>query len=119
MEEFPSRRNLLDKETRKKLPKLYETEGQGLEAQALVKFFSPDTNWIWYATEFDGKDLFFGLVIGHEIELGYFSLSELEQADSGLGLRIERDQYFEACTLSSLKALHGGHGDEHFDATLP
>ena len=65
---------LLDPETREKLPKLYDNEEQGLEAKALVKFFTPDAQWTWYASEFDGEDVFFGLVSGFEVELGYFSV---------------------------------------------
>lgn len=38
--------------------------------------------------------LFFGYVIGLEAELGYFSLSELEQIRGALGLPVERDLYF-------------------------
>ena len=36
---------------------------------ALVKFFTPDGNWTWFAFEFDGDDTFFGFVRGHENEL--------------------------------------------------
>jgi len=42
----------------------YGGEEKGLEALAQVKFFTPDSNWIWYASEFDGEDIFFGLVSG-------------------------------------------------------
>ena len=51
-------------------------------------------------------DTFFGLVAGHEIELGYFSLCELEEAKGPLGLPIERDLYFKPKTLKELKELH-------------
>ena len=43
------------------------------------------------AFEFDGHDLFFGLVEGHVKELGYFSLSELQRVKGPMGLPIERD----------------------------
>jgi hypothetical protein len=52
-------------------------------------------------TEFDGEDLFFGLVQGLEEELGYFSLSELESVRV-LGLPVERDLYFTPKPLSEL-----------------
>jgi len=39
----------LDQESQKNLPKLYEMEEKGLKAQAQLKFFTPDTNWPWYA----------------------------------------------------------------------
>ena len=53
-DDYPRRYPLLDQESRKKLPKLYENEDKGLDAHALVKFFTPDSNWTWYASEFDG-----------------------------------------------------------------
>ena len=33
---------------------------------AQVKFFTPDSNLTWYASEFDGEDIFFGLVSGFD-----------------------------------------------------
>ena len=97
---------LLPKEIREKLPPLYANEEIGLAAQALVKFFTPDSNWTWYGSEFDGKDTFFGLVSGFEVELGYFFLSELESARGPLGLPIERDLHFEPKTLEKLLEEH-------------
>ncbi len=93
---------LLTKEILEKLPKLYSQEEKGLEAVAVVKFFTPDSNWTWYATEFDGEDLFFGLVDGFEKEIGYFRLSELQSVKGALGLPIERDMYFKPKTLKEL-----------------
>ena len=88
---------LLTKENREALPPLYANEDKE-DPNAIVKFFTPFSSWTWYATEFDGKDTFFGLVDGHEKELGYFSLSELES----LGAKIERDQWFSPTPLSKL-----------------
>ena len=51
---------LITNKIRKKLPKLYEQESKGFNAIAYVKFFTPDSNWSWYVTEFDGEDIFFG-----------------------------------------------------------
>jgi hypothetical protein len=93
---------LLTKEVLKKLPKLYSQESKGMEALAVVKFFTPDSNWTWYASEFDGKDTFFGLVDGFEKQLGYFSLSELQEIRGALGLPVERDMYFKPKTLREL-----------------
>ena len=97
---------LLPDEIREKLPKLYETEEIGLLAVAIVKYFSPDGGWTWYASEFDGEDIFFGLVDGYETELGYFSLSELQGLRGALGLPIERDLYYKPKTLKELIAYH-------------
>jgi hypothetical protein len=97
---------LLDEKTRLKLPALRSGEELGLDANAQVKFFTPDSNWTWYASEFDGEDVFFGLVSGFEVELGYFTLSELKEARGPLGLQIERDLHFEPKTLGELQKLH-------------
>ena len=93
---------LLTKEVLRKLPELYSQEDKGLEAIAVVKFFTPDSAWTWFATEFDGEDLFYGLVYGFEKELGYFRLSELKQIKGKLGLPIERDRYFIPKPLKEL-----------------
>ncbi|HMN11530.1 MAG TPA: DUF2958 domain-containing protein [Bellilinea sp.] len=97
---------LLPDEIRAQLPPLYSGEEQGLEARALVKFFTPDSNWTWYASEFDGEDRFFGLVSGFEVELGYFSLSELESVRGPWGLPVERDKFFEPTSLRELQEQH-------------
>jgi Protein of unknown function (DUF2958) len=110
---------LLPSEVRRKLPPLYSGEEKGLEALAVVKFFTPDGNWTWYASEgspvdanscYDTQEekvdfLFFGLVSGHEVELGYFSLKELETIRGPLGLPIERDFSFKPRTLGELQRL--------------
>lgn len=97
---------LMTEEIRERLPELGATEDQGLDVLAPVKYFTPDAGWTWYASEFDGDDLFFGLVIGLEIELGYFSLSELQQVRGPLGLAIERDLYYEPRSLRELRDHH-------------
>lgn len=103
---IPRGHELLPAEIRAQLPKLYENEEYGLDAKAMVKFFTPDSNWTWYASEFDGEDILFGLVSGLEVELGYFSLSELESVRGPLGLPIERDLYYAPQTLKNLMAFH-------------
>lgn len=86
--------SLLPPEIRKAMPALKSTEALGMDAPIIVKFFTPTSNWTWYATEFDGDDMFFGLVDGFEKELGYFSLRELESVRGPYGVAIERDLYF-------------------------
>lgn len=86
------------------LPPLYSQEDQGEEAIALVKFFAPWTNWTWYASEYDPTErLFFGVVVGHEREYGYFSLDELEAISGPGGLRIERDLYWTPKPLAECR----------------
>jgi hypothetical protein len=94
---------LLTQAVRSRLPPLGSTD-QLPHDEVLVqtKFFTPDSGWTWYATEFDGGDIFFGLVAGFEVELGYWSLSELEAARGPWGLPIERDLWFKPTPLSQL-----------------
>ena len=108
-------------------PPLYTNEAIGFEAQAIVKYFTPDAHWTWYASEasamfadgtykplseVDLSDphledvIFFGLVSGDEIEAGYFSLAELRAARGALGLPIERDLYYEPKPLRELEEQH-------------
>lgn len=78
------------------LPKLYSQENVK-DPTVYVKFFTPWSNWTWYATEGEqqGEDfIFFGYVIGHEREWGYFSLNELSSVTGPMGLKIERDIHF-------------------------
>ena len=42
---IPRGHELLPPEIREQLPDLYSGEEYGLEAKALVKFFTPDSNW--------------------------------------------------------------------------
>ena len=95
---------LLTKKNRADLPALYSQEETVPEEQiAVVKFFTPDAQWTWYATEFDSETgMFFGLVDGLEKELGYFSLAELQSARGPLGLPIERDMYWTPVKLSEV-----------------
>jgi DUF2958 family protein len=97
---------LLDPATRAKLPEIYSGREKRLGPEATEKFFTPDSNWTWHASEFDGEDIFFGLVVGFEIELGYFSLRELEEAKGPLGLPIERDLHCQATSLGKVMEMH-------------
>ena len=96
---------LLTKDLRRKLPPLYSSE-KCTDPIVYAKLFTPDSNWTWYALEFDGEDLFFGFVVGLDNELGYFSLSELESVRGPLGLPIERDLHFKPQPLSRIRAMH-------------
>jgi hypothetical protein len=50
----PTGENLLDDESREKLPPLYIGKEEGLDTLAQVKFFTPNAQWTWNASEFDG-----------------------------------------------------------------
>lgn len=65
-------------------------------ARVIAKFFTPTSNWTWYASEYYPETrTFFGFVQGFEGELGYFSLDELESVKGPLGLGVERDLYWD------------------------
>jgi len=87
---------LITKELEQLFPPLYATEEKDpKDIKIIAKFFTPWSNWKWYATEYDPqKRIFFGYVRGLENELGYFSLDELESIKGPFGLTIERDLYF-------------------------
>ena len=94
---------LLTKELTKKLPELYSTsEKNPQDVKVVVKFFCPYGRRTWFATEYDSESkTFFGFVKGNtkdDDELGYFSLTELENAKLAFGLKIERDLYFDSNT---------------------
>ncbi len=92
----------LPEEARQRLPKLYSTETVK-DAVVQVKFLSPWNGWAWYVTEFDGDDVFFGLVDGFFPEWGYFRLSELEAATHGSDApAVERDVHFKPAPVSKL-----------------
>lgn len=93
---------LLTKKLLTDLPKLGATEKEA-DPLVRVKFFYPDFTWTWYGIEYDGKDLFWGLVDGYELELGYFLRSELESNKGKLGCSIERDRWFTPTKLSTLR----------------
>ena len=87
---------LLTRKLRQQLLPLYSQE-EVEDPMVWVRFFTPDSSWSWYATEGSPVDengmmippgsstpqadyLFFGLVVGLEEELGYFSRAELQAA---------------------------------------
>ena len=89
---------LLTAGLRKQIPALYSQE-KADPATVHAKFFCPWNNWTWFVTEGseeDGEFRFFGYVVGHEAEWGYFLLSELEGIRGPGGLTIERDLYFKS-----------------------
>jgi len=95
---------LMTQEILDRIPALYAQDGKGDEAIVHVKFFTPWTNWTWYATEYDPEQrLFFGYVSSPMgSELGYFSLDELESVKGPVGLKIERDRHFGTPTMGEV-----------------
>ncbi len=96
----------ITKEIEKALPKLYSQENVD-DPMVVAKWFSPYSNWRWFAIEFDGEDQFFGLVQGLDTELGYFSKSELENLTFTMGQfelpAVERDLSWQPKKLSEVR----------------
>lgn len=93
---------LLTQEVKEQLGALYSQEHDP-DPVAVVRFYDTLGDWSWYATEFDGETLFFGVVLGFERELGYFSLAEFEQVNRDAGFdRIKRDADFQPTKLSEI-----------------
>ncbi len=98
--------NLIPGKLAGQIPPLYGTEIID-DPTVWIKLFTPDSNWSWFLTEYDpAQRLAFGLVVGMETELGYFSLEEIEQSRGPLGLRIERDLHFKPQPLSGVREKH-------------
>lgn len=93
---------LLTDKVRRALPPLGATEPEGLKAVARVKFFTPDGGWTWFASEFDGEDIFYALVAGLALEFGTFRLSELQTIRGALGLLVERDKFVKPKPLQEI-----------------
>lgn len=93
---------LIPKELKTTIPKLYDTEEQE-NPIVYIKLFLD--NWTWYITEVSiDEDICFGYIVSpYESELGYFSLNELKSLRGRLGTWVERDLYFRAVKLSQVK----------------
>tara|TARA_R100000808_G_C2137699_1_gene145784 strand:+ start:259 stop:573 length:315 start_codon:yes stop_codon:yes gene_type:complete len=92
---------LLTKEVIKKATKQY-TKGSDMDEQMVVaKFFDAWGDWKWYLMNMKDEtgDYAWGIVKGFDVEIGSFSLTELKQV---LGLRLERDMYFEPMKASDV-----------------
>ena len=80
--------------------------GSSLDQMVVAKFFHPASQWTWYLMNQNpnNPDYLWGIVRGTDIEIGSFSLSELENfaGDLVIGnrripncIKIERDKFFK------------------------
>ena len=105
---------LMTKELEAQLPRLYATDGLGVDATAHAHFMAPYSDMDWYMTEYDPEDrLGYGAVVtpttreqcADGFEWGYFSLDEMEtlNADQRSPLAfVERDTHFEPASIGEL-----------------
>lgn len=94
---------LLTQELLKKLPPLGHSIKSKEEPQAIVKWFTPDSNFTWYVAEYNPENgMCWGLVDGFAKEFGYFMLDEIQSLKGPLKLPVERDWSFDPVNLNSL-----------------
>jgi len=83
------------------------------ELMVVAKFFDPYESWTWYliTQDPDAPDYLWGIVKGFEVEMGSFSLTELEEFKGKLGIGIERDLHFRPMTAEDVweKLRRGEH----------
>jgi hypothetical protein len=101
---------LLTAEIKVQLQKQYQM-GSDMEQMVVCKFFNPCGSWSWFAMNFDGDDYIWGIVDGFEVEMGSFSLSELQAYKGPLNIGIERDLQFKPITAKELweRLMRGEH----------
>ncbi|MDR3245003.1 MAG: DUF2958 domain-containing protein [Prevotellaceae bacterium] len=90
----------------KKYP-LRSQDGKKEKAEVICKFFAPIGALTWYVLEAEKQEndfMFFGIVVNDcfEREYGYFTLSQLDEIELPMRLKIERDIYFCKCTVEDL-----------------
>ena len=92
---------LLTKEIKEKAQKQFD-DGSDMEQKVVAKYFGG--SWTWYLMNLDPEDSDYawGIVDGFAVEMGSFSMRELQSIKLPLGLGIERDRYFEPVKASEL-----------------
>ena len=83
-------------------------KGSDMDQMIVAKFFTPWTNWTWYLmNKQPDSDYCSGIVEGHDIEAGSFSLDELKDIAGPFQMEIERDVHFVPLKANELwKELH-------------
>ena len=91
---------LLTKKIKEQATKQYD-EGTDMEQMVVAKYFDPMGSWKWFLMNMHkDEDYCWGIVKGNAVEMGSFSMKELEGIQLPLGLKIERDLYFEPVKAS-------------------
>ena len=111
---------LMTKEIEKKLMEkpLYSTEGEGLNAECIVKYFNPYGLGTWLISEGskteNGDWELFGLCCITDWEFGSVYLSDLESIEFPWGSGIERDRYAHG-TIGELAAELGYYSYDDYE----
>ena len=82
---------LLTKKIKEQATKQYD-EGSDMEQMVVAKYFDAMGDWKWFLMNMDkDEDYCWGIVKGHAVEMGSFSMAELKSMQP----RLQRDLYFE------------------------
>ena len=82
---------LLTKKIKEQAIKQYD-EGSDMEQMVVAKYFDAMGDWKWFLMNMHKDDDYcWGIVKGHEVEMGSFSMEELKSMQP----RLQRDLYFE------------------------
>jgi hypothetical protein len=94
--------NLIPHEMENQIPMWRPGCASDLDPIVYVKLFLCGSAWTWYVTHYDpASGMCRGVVDGHEIEAGDFSLRELTALRAG-PFSVERDVSFRPCPLSTI-----------------
>ena len=81
----------MTKEIKDKAQKQFD-DGSDMEQMVVAKYFDPMGSWKWFLMNMDKDgDYCWGIVKGHAVEMGSFSMAELKSMQP----RLQRDLYFE------------------------
>ena len=87
----------MTKEIKEKAQKQFD-EGSDMEQKVVAKYFGG--NWTWYLMNMgEDEDYCWGIVDGWAVEMGSWLMSDLQLP---LGMKIERDLYFEPMKASEV-----------------
>ena len=78
--------------------------GQDMDQMVIARFHDAQGSWSWYVINQNPDDLdsIFGIVHGTQVEMGIFSLQELQTYEGSFGLQVVRDIYFKPITANEL-----------------
>ena len=79
------------------------SQGSDMDQMIVAKFFTPWAPWTWYLmNKSPDSDYCWGIVDGHAVEMGSFSLNELEEIAGPYEMEVERDLYFNPVKAKDL-----------------
>ena len=93
---------LLTKKITEQAKEQYD-KGSDIEQMVVAKYFNPIGNGTWYLMNLaDDEDYAWGIVDLFAVEMGSFSMRELQGIQLPLNMGIERDKYFEPIKADEL-----------------